>query len=166
MFSSSMSWGYLENKLEVIGRAIYIDSKNVKRNSELWVSPTRREEELSLSPTRAPPPPPPKKKTHCTISNKPEKGKICFIAHLHKSRTVICFWCGIMYRCFKFNEPRNIYSCVIRTLNQACATFYVARYALVVSITLCARWQQDCTWLMPYRNTQIYTKAFFTSRIS
>ena len=165
MFSSSMSWGYLKNKVEVNGRAIYIDSKNVKRNSELWISPTRREEELSLPPKCALAPPP-KKKTHCRISNKPEKDTTCFITHLRKSRMVMCFCCGIMNISFKFNEPRNIYSCVIRTLNLACATYYVARYTLVVCTTWCARWQQDCTWRTRYHNTQICKKVFFTSSIS
>jgi hypothetical protein len=115
----------------------------------LCVSPTSREEELSRSPKRALAPPPPQKKTHSRISNKPEKDKTSFIAHFPKSRKVICFSCGIMYRCFKFNEPRNIYSCVMRTQSQACDTFYVARYALVVAITLWVRRQQDCTWRAP-----------------
>jgi hypothetical protein len=48
-----MSWGYLEKNVEENSKVTYIGNKNVKRSSELWVGPTCREEELSLSPKRA-----------------------------------------------------------------------------------------------------------------
>jgi len=49
MFLSSMSWGYLENKAEENDKATYLGSKNVKRNSDLWVSPTCMEKDVSFS---------------------------------------------------------------------------------------------------------------------